>query len=279
MIHDAELLRRYATEKDEAAFAELVRRQVDFVYGAALRQARGNEALAQDVAQTVFTDLARKAGRLAQHEVLAGWLHTATRFAVAKAIRADVRWRERERTALAMNEHEIESGATLDWERAKPVLDDALGELKERERIAILLRFFDKRSLAEVGERLALSETAARSCVDRALEKLRVRLVRRGVTSTAAALGVALANKAVVAAPTGLAASVTGAALAAGSMVGAGGALGFFIFMNTTKIVTGIASMLVGWRSGWRSTNGASGSGRRRRQLGHGRSSVRCGRN
>ena len=246
MIDDAELLRRYAEEKSEEAFAGLVRRHIDFVYAAALRQARGNGPLAQDVTQAVFTDLARKAATLARHEVVVGWLHTATRFAVAKAIRAESRWHTREQDAHAMNELLHESDALVDWERLHPVLDAVLGELKERERAAILLRFFEKKPLAEVGAKLSLTETAARSCVDRALEKMHGLLARRGVTSTSAALAVALANQAGVAAPVGLAASVTGAALASAASVGGGTivALKLLNFMSTTKIVSGMAAVV-----------------------------------
>ena len=104
MTDDAALLRRYAEEKSEEAFAALVRRHIDFVHAAALRQARGNAPLAQDVTQAVFTDLARKAATLARHEVVVGWLHTATRYAAAKAIRAESRRHVREREAHAMNE-------------------------------------------------------------------------------------------------------------------------------------------------------------------------------
>ena len=89
---DTELLRRYVAEQSQAAFGELVRRHIDFVYASALRQTRGNAALAQDVAQAVFTDLARKAGGLARHEVFVGWLHPATRFAAGTAIRPEVRY-------------------------------------------------------------------------------------------------------------------------------------------------------------------------------------------
>src|SRR4051812_16852632 len=167
MIDDAELLRRYAEGKSEDAFAELVRRHIDFVYAAALRQAQGNAPLAQDAAQTVFTDLARKAATLARHEVLVGWLHTATRFAVTKAIRAESRRHAREHEAHAMNDLLQTSQPSADWERLHPVIDAVLGELKERERAAILLRFFEQKPLAEVGAQLALSETATRSCVDR----------------------------------------------------------------------------------------------------------------
>lgn len=243
MTDDAELLRRYAEEKSEDAFAELVRRHIDFVYAAALRQARGNAPLAQDVAQVVFTDLARKAATLARHEVVVGWLHTATRFAVAKAIRSESRRTAREQEGYAMNEALGESDAPVDWARLHPVLDDVLGELKERERAAILLRFFEKKPLAEVGAKLSLTESAARSCVDRALEKMRTLLSRRGVNSTAAALGVALTNSVGVAAPAGLAAKVSGAALA-GAGSGAATTLGLVNFMSTTKLVA-VASTLI----------------------------------
>lgn len=212
MNDDTQLLRRYAEEGVEAAFAEVVGRHVDLVYGAALRQTRGNAALAQDVVQGVFTDLARKASAVAQHETVVGWLHTATRFAAAKAVRAEVRRQGREREAQLMKDVMDGSGVT-NWEEVRPVIDAALGDLKERERTAILLRFFEQKPLAEVGASLAMTETAARSCVDRALDKLHAALARRGITSTTAALGVALANQIVVAAPAGLAVRVSGQAL------------------------------------------------------------------
>jgi RNA polymerase sigma factor (sigma-70 family) len=243
MPDDAELLRGYSENDDQAAFAEFVRRHIDFVYGAALRQAHGDTALAADAVQVVFIDAARKAGGLAGHAVVLGWLHTATRFAVAKAIRTDARRHAREHTAWTMNEALREDGPAVEWERLQPELDAVLGELKERERAAILLRFFDGRSLAEVGAKLALSEPAARSCVDRALEKMRDRLARRGITSTGAALGLALANQAVVAAPAGLAASVTSTALAGATAAGALGVFGTFFAMS--KIKDGVVSVIV----------------------------------
>lgn len=243
MPDDAELLRRYARDADEAAFAEFVRRHIDFVYGAALRPAGGDAPLAADVVQLVFCDVARKAAALAAHSVLIGWLHTATRFAVAKAIRGDARRRAREREAWQMNEQTREETPGADWTRLQPVLDAALGELKERDRAAILLRFFENRPLAEVGAKLALSETAARSCVDRALEKLRERLARRGITSTGAALGLALANQVTVAAPAGLANAVASGAVAS---VAAAGGLGVFgTILTMSKIKMGIAGALL----------------------------------
>jgi RNA polymerase sigma factor (sigma-70 family) len=243
MTGETELLRRYAAQGDEGAFTELVRSRVDFVYAAALRQVHGNAALAQDATQAVFTDLARKAAALSRHEVLVGWLHTATRFAAARVLRAESRRRAREHEAHAMNENLSEPGASIDWRRVQPILDEVLGVLKERERLAILLRFFEHRPFAEVGARLALTETAARSCVDRALDKMRVLLKRRGVTSTSTALGVALANQAAIAAPAGLATAVAGTALASATGSGAAVALGTIFTMG--KIKTGMAAIVI----------------------------------
>jgi RNA polymerase sigma factor (sigma-70 family) len=239
MIDDAELLRRYAEEGSQPAFAELVQRHLDFVYNAAARQTHGNAALAQDVAQIVFVDLARKAGRLSRHEVLVGWLHTATRFAVGKAIRTESRRQAREQEAHRMNE--ILSGRAedlVDWTQLAPEIDAALGELKERERVAILLRFFEKRPLADIAAKLALTETAARSCVDRALDKMRDHLARRGVTSTSAALALGLANQTGAAAPVGLFSTiVSSAAVTTASGIGVGGLI---TFMNTSKAAVGL---------------------------------------
>ncbi len=234
MTDDSTLLRRYATDRSETDFAELVRRHVDFVYSAALRQVNGDAHLAQDVTQLVFTDLARKAGSIAGHPVLAGWLFTSTRFAAAKLVRAARRREAREQEAILMQTNSP-ADAAIEWERVRPVLDEALAELDERDREAILLRYLGGHDFAEVGVRLSLSANAARMRVDRAVDKLRILLARRGATSTAGALAIALANQAVVAAPAGLAAAVTGAAVAGT------GPMAAFAFMSLSKLQLTVA--------------------------------------
>jgi RNA polymerase sigma factor (sigma-70 family) len=237
MKADATLLADYARQRDEAAFAELVRRHVNFVYAAALRQVNGDVHLAQDATQLVFTDLARKARSLAGHQLLAGWLFNSARYAAANLVRGARRRQEREKAAQLMQTIDAPGpDDALHWERVRPVLDEALGELNERDREAILLRFLQNRDYAAIGARLALSDNAARMCVDRALDKLRTVLARRGVTSTAAALGAVLATQAAVAAPAGLAATVTSGALATGGTVAA-----VTTFMNLTKLHLGLA--------------------------------------
>ena len=242
MKDDATLLRSYVRDRSEGDFAELVRRHVNLVYSAALRQVNGDSHLAQDVTQLVFTDLARKASSLAGHHVLAGWLFTSTRFAAAKVVRGEQRRRRREQEAHTMQETSTsDASESLEWERIRPVLDDALAELGERDRDAILLRYLEGRDFAQVGEKLSLSDNAARMRVDRAVDKLRALLARRGVTSTAGALTLVLANQTVVAAPAGLANVVAAAAVT----VGGATATTVFTFMSMTKLQIVAASAVI----------------------------------
>ena len=237
MIDDAELLRRYDQDNSEEAFAELVRRHLDFVYAAALRRLGGDTHQAADVAQTVFVKLARQAGPLSKRRVLAGWLHTASRNAAVDVVRAENRRRTREHAAMDLKP---DPAGAVEWEQLRPALDVALDGLAAADREAVLLRFFEGRRFGDIGLLLGLTEDNARRRVDRALEKLRDQLARRGVTSTAAALATALTTQAAVAAPAGFATAVTSTALAAG-----GTAVAATTFMSLTKLQLGIASALM----------------------------------
>ncbi len=251
MRDDAELLREYAESGTEEAFAELVRRHLGLVYQSALRQVGGDAHLAQDVAQSVFADLARKAASLRGRTVLAGWLYTSARYAAVQVVRSEQRRRKREDVAMRLSDQASADGEATDWERLRPVIDDALHGLGERDREAVLLRFFEGRAFAEIGRKLAVSEDAARMRVERALEKLRGVLVRRGVISTSAALAIALTNPPLVAVPAGLAVSVTGGALAGGAAAAAG-TFGWVTFMGMTKLQVGVAvALLAGGATGF----------------------------
>jgi RNA polymerase sigma factor (sigma-70 family) len=218
MSNDTELLRQFAEEHSESAFAELVRDHLNVVYSAALRETGGERQTAEDVCQAVFTELARKASSLVKHPCLAGWLYTTVRHKAANWRRAERQRKVREEEAQSMKE--LQDSPDEAWQQIRPVLDDALHELKEADRAVVVLRFLEGRTLREVGARLGLNENAARMRADRALEKLRGLLARRGITSTAAGLAAALAIGIVTPAPESLAASIAGAALAGGVAAG-----------------------------------------------------------
>ncbi|HXC99350.1 MAG TPA: sigma-70 family RNA polymerase sigma factor [Verrucomicrobiae bacterium] len=212
---DIQLLMEYAEGKREGAFRELVARHTDFVYSAALRQVNSPD-LACDVAQSVFTDLARKARSVAEKapEVnsLAGWLHRSTRYAALNHLR-DTRRREANER-LAMEQLIINSESAPDWDLIRPVLDEALDSLNDEDHAVLLLRYFEKKSLREVGEALGTSDDTAQKRVSRATERLREFFSKRKVAIGASGLAVALSANSVQAAPAGLAAAISTAALA-----------------------------------------------------------------
>jgi len=208
----------------------------------ALRHTGGDAHRAQDVTQTVFTALARKAPFLCGHSVLTGWLYRSTRFAASDAVRAERRRQERTKEAQLMDEI-ARQAADPNWETLRPELDAALESLSARDRDAVALRFFEDQPFANIVRRLRLTENAARMRVERALEKLRARLAQKGVASTTAALAILLSSEAGAIAPTGLAASV--AASATVSAAGSGGVAASITFMTLNKIQIGAVGAAV----------------------------------
>lgn len=241
MMEDDELLRRYVDSGSEMDFTVLVERHLALVYQAALRRMDGRSDLAQDVTQHVFTTLAREAPKLVSHPALVGWLFTATRHAAGHFLRTERRRLEREQEAFVRNALE-NSGPDANWEEIRDQLDEVMDKLGEQDRTVILLRYFNNQAFAQIGNTFDLSEDAARKRVDRALERLRGLLAKRGVTSTAAALGVMLTSQAASAAPTGLAQTIASSALLPGATASLP-ASGLFYFMNT-KIVLSVAGTL-----------------------------------
>jgi len=228
MDDSQQLLAAYVKNGSESAFRELVVRYINSVHSAALRLVNGDAHLAEDITQTVFVDLARKAHTFAPEIVLGGWLHRDTCFVAGKTMRGERRRQFRERQAVAMNIPEDHTAANLAL--VAPILDEAINQLEPEDRTAILLRFFEQLEFRAVGERMGSNEDAARMRVNRALDKLHVLLKNRGVAFSAVALGAALAVGFVSAAPLGLAATVAGTALAS---VAAGG-----VPAHLTKIMT-----------------------------------------
>jgi RNA polymerase sigma factor (sigma-70 family) len=238
MPDDQQLLERFTEHRSEAAFGELVNRYVNLVYSTALRRTDFDTHQAHDVAQLVFTDLARKAPSLPRDIVLAGWLHRATLYAAGQLMRSNRRRRIREQEAAAMSA--LESQTNTDWEAIRPALDDALDKLNQTDHDALLLRYFEQRSLAEIGLALGTNEDAAGKRVKRALEKLRAILVRKGITTTGVALSAVISAHAVQLAPFGLAATLTSTSLAsAASATGITTTLLKFMALTKTQLTVG----------------------------------------
>ncbi len=243
MRDDAQLLQDYYGKKSEAAFAELVGRHIDLVHSAALRLVHGDLHLAEDVTQDVFADLARKAGSLRGHQSLAGWLYTATRFAAAKKVRSEQRRRAREQESQAM---ETTNSPDPDWDRLQPHLEDAMHELSETDREAVLLRYFQKQPFKQIAATLRTNEDAARMRVDRALDKLRGLLESRGVQLSGIALSTAIAGQAVTAAPVALiaaCAAATGTTTAVSTLGGLKLAGALIATIGVTATLTNVASI------------------------------------
>ena len=207
---DQQLLRDYVERKSDPAFAAIVQRYVDLVYSAALRMS-GDAHAAKDVTQGVFFALSRNASQLTAHRILAGWLYNTARNLAAKEIRSEVRRREREQQAVAMNEL-LAIQPDTNWDDIAPHLDAALGELNEPDREALLLRYFKNHDLRTVGAALGISDDAAQKRVSRAVERLREFFAKRGVAIGASGLVVVISANAVQAAPAGLAVTISTAA-------------------------------------------------------------------
>ncbi len=242
MTDSQQLLADYVRNGSEEAFRELVTRYLALVYSTAIRLVGGDTHRAEDVAQTVFVDLARKARRLPNNVMLGGWLHRDTCFVASKTMRSERRRQSRERHAVEMNSFQDHSESDL--LRVAPILDEVINRLGAEDRTAILLRFFEQRDFRSVGDALGSTEDAARMRVTRALEKLHALLKHRGVTLSVAALGTVLTAEAVTAAPIGLAVTISSVALA-GAAMGTGTTLTFLEAMTMTKFQAGIIGAIV----------------------------------
>lgn len=208
---DIDLLQEYARTQSERAFAELVSRHLNLVYSVARRHVRDPQ-LAEDVTQTVFLILARKAHSLSPKTILSGWLCRAARFASAKALTTRQRREHREQEAYM--QETLHPGAEADsWREIEPHLEAALAQLPAKDHDALVLRYFQGHSFNHVAAALGATEAGAKMRVARALAKLRSIFTKRGITISASLLATIVASHAVQAAPAGLAAAVTIAAV------------------------------------------------------------------
>jgi len=208
---DGTLLRQYAEDHSDEAFAALVTRYINLVYSVALRYV-GDPHQAEEISQAVFIILAKKAAQLRHDRALSSWLFQTTRLTASNFVRSEGRRHRREEEAHMQSV--LNESASDIWPRIEPFLDDAVAALSETDRHAIVLRFYEGRTLREVGAVLGASEDAAEKRVSRAVERLRAFFAKRGVTVGTGGLVVVISANAVQAAPVGLTAAISTAALA-----------------------------------------------------------------
>ena len=235
---DIRLLSDYAERDDQDAFREIVSRHAGMVYSAALRHL-GTSDLAKDVAQSVFSDLAKQAGaiagRLRSGASLCGWLYQSARYAALNERRRERRRAARERDAMERMQDSAEGAG--DWKVIAPVLDEAMEELQAEDRGVLLLRFFRRLDLRAVGEELGISDDAAQKRVSRAIERLREGLSKRGFKVAAGGLALSLKQNALQATPIGFESMVSNWAMLAGSTSSAG-------LATATTIATSVGQRL-----------------------------------
>lgn len=238
-MNDAELLRGFVERREEAAFAQLVERHLNPVYSTALRMVR-EPALAEDVAQSVFVQLARKAPTIREAQSIPGWLYRVTHCQAVNAVRAEQTRRRYEAEAMKDAQPDLHAA----WESISSGLEEAIATLNPAEQDLVVMRYFQNRSWREVGAAVALSEDTVQRRVDRALNKLRAYFGRTGVAVPATVIGLAVAAYAVHAAPAGLAADVTAASLAqaaAGNSPGALLILKTMLMKKSTVVLLAVA--------------------------------------
>lgn len=215
MATDFHLLKEYAEKNSQDAFSTVVQRHVNLVYSAALRQVRSPH-LAEEITQSVFTDLARSVDKLQPETVLSAWLYQVARRTAIDVIRREARRHVREQIAA-----QLMNSPSSEWNSIESLLDEAMDSLDISDRAAILLRYFENKSLREVGQALGTTDDAAQKRVSRAIERLRDFFSKHGVAIGMSALAAAISTNAVQAAPVGLAMTISTAAVSAMSATAA----------------------------------------------------------
>jgi uncharacterized protein (TIGR03435 family) len=242
---DMRLVREYADGQSAQAFETLVARYANLVYSAALRQVR-DPGLAEEVTQAVFIILAQKAGQLGPGTILSGWLYRTAGYVSGSVLKRERRRQFREQEAYMQST--LNQPDDQVWKQIAPLLDEALLRLGQTDRDALVLRFFEGRSLVEVGSALGASEEAAKKRVARALEKLRKFFSKRGVDSTTAVIAGTISANSLQLAPVGLTKSISTVALAKGAAAPASTATlvkGALKIMAWTKAKTAVAATVI----------------------------------
>src|SRR6478736_3822917 len=241
---DFEWLQQFARAGNQSAFRELVRRHIDLVFATALRKV-GDAGGAEEISQNVFGVLARKAWQFAPDDSLPAWLHKTALLESQAWQRGEMRRRLREEAAAELGTTMKTPDEQPAFHALVPLLDEALLSLREKDREALLLRYYESQSLRDVGAALNVSDDTAQKRVQTALEKLSQFFQRRGFkTATVAATTAALQHTA-SSASAATVSLVFNAALQAAppGLVGLGALLARFA--SLTKVQTAVVCLAI----------------------------------
>ncbi len=222
-LTDGELVKRFVGQRDEAAFAALVRRYGPLVLGVC-RRVLHHRHDAEDAFQATFLVLLHKAGSIAQPELVGHWLYGVAYFTAKNAKASAARRRARERQVSEMPRAQPLSDED-GLRELQPLLDDEVNRLPEKYRVPVVLCELHGKSRKEVARHLGCPEGTVSSRLARARRLLRKRLAKRGLALSAGSLAMALCRDAVSAAvpPPLVSSTIKTAMLVAASPVPAAG--------------------------------------------------------
>ncbi|MES2660170.1 MAG: RNA polymerase sigma factor [Verrucomicrobiota bacterium] len=243
---DPELLAEWLGQQREPAFHALVARYAGLVHATA-RRTCGDDSMAAEASQLTFIALARKAKSLTSCASLGGWLHTTAMMQAKNLIRKSQRENRKRQLLQAAMEIEAPHAPNDVWKEMQPILDDALAALSDKDREALLLRFYRSLTIREIAATLGIATDAAQKRINRATERLREKLTRRGCQaggSLSAALLAGFAADAQAAVPA--VSLLASKAIAAGAVGGGVVPLAFISAgtMKTTSLALPLIALL-----------------------------------
>jgi len=253
MTETSDHLKTYAENRDETSFRALVDQHLGMVFGTAVRRT-GDRSLSEEIAQNVFTALAKKAGEIRAAAALPAWLHRATILECSKAIRGESRRKKRMEKLIEINA--LEGDGLAVWKHAASDLDEAVDELPAADREILFQRFYEDKSFREIAKSSGKSEAASQKQASRALQKLAELMRGRGFAVPSVVLAAGFAQEISQAAPANLAASISTSALAtAGTSVAVAtatksGILAAMSFSKSTAVGISVALLFVATFSG-----------------------------
>jgi RNA polymerase sigma factor (sigma-70 family) len=199
---DIELLRAYERDGDEAAFGALAARHVDMIFAVSLRRS-GNRQLAEEATQNVLIALCKSARKFnAPDSNLTAWLHTSTKFEIAKLQRREMRIKQREQAYATENMKTSNQEDDETFRRLLPLLDQAIDQLRAPDREVIVRRYLEGQDFRNIGVALGISEDAAQKRTSRAFDVLNQFFKRKaGVSVSASAMAAGISQHCAEAAP------------------------------------------------------------------------------